>query len=118
MKSFSLPAGRYTIADACVTGDYYDEVILDEFIDWSSGDCGIINEDVFLYCTGSDGAATVRRTNEEKLGVVGIDAANISIVPSSRVVDHYGVTLQFDDEVVIKVYHDAIVVNDEYRIRV
>ena len=119
MKTFTMPAGRYLIADACVTGEYYDQ-FLDEWIDFSAGEADIVGDGVFLYCTGSDGAYEVKRLDNESVGVFGVDAANVSIVPASRVQPPWhnrGVTVEFDNEFDVKVYHDAIIVGDEYRIR-
>ena len=119
LKTFTMPAGNYVIADICITSDDYYYKVLDEWINFNSGWSAIIADGIFLYCTGSDGACDVERLNEEPVGTFPIDAANISIVPAAYAhKKRHGVPVEFDKEFMVKVYDDAIIIGDEYRIRI
>ena len=116
MKTVTLPAGDYVIADVCAVSDSYYQEILDEWIDFGEGEWDIVGDGVFLYCTGADGEWDVKTLENESVGVVGVDAANISIIPEA-LAERDGVPVTFDDEFTVKVYHDSVIVGDAYRIR-
>ena len=120
MKTFTMTPGKYVITDACMTY-YYDDFILDGFMDFDRGESDKFGSTV-LVCTGGDGAGYVRDMDNELVGQFGTDAANISIFPvkvirDGGVPDHYGTFVEFDEEFEVKVYHDAMVIGDRYRVR-
>ena len=118
--TYTLTPGKYVITDACqALNDYYDDVLLPEFIEFGRGEnCQV--ESTVIACSGSDGGGYVRTTDGEIVGEFGMDAANVSILPyeMTKPVDpHYGTVVEFDTEFTVVVYHDAMVIGDRYRVR-
>ena len=116
-----MTAGTYYITDCCSTHyDYYMNFLLgdglgDEWSKWGTkkGSC-------FIRATGADGSGYVRDMDNNIVGEWGSDAANISVVPAKLCGDvksHYGMKVTFEDDFIIKCYHDAIVIGDRYRVR-
>ena len=120
MKTFKMTAGTYYITDCCMThDDYYDNFLLKEGGDnWDVW--GTKMGSSFIRATGADGAGVVRDMNNNIVGSWGSDAANVSVVPAKLcddVPEHCGTKVTFDDDFIIKVYHDSIIVGDRYRVR-
>ena len=122
MIEFKMTAGTYYITDACMAWDgYYDGCLLgDDYGDsWSGAGCK--KGSSFVRATGYDGAGDILDMNNQVVGHWGSDAANVSVIPA-KVVDrevpaHYGMKVTFDEDFVIKSYHDTIVIGDRYRVR-
>ena len=115
MKSFTLKAGRYMVADGCQS-EKYDDVILDVFIDFDGGESAMAGEAV-VYCTGSDGLAGFETYAKKELGVIGIDAANVSVFPAEdAVANAKGHFVEFADDFEVVAYHDALVIGGKYRV--
>ena len=121
MNEFKMTAGTYYITDACSAHEgYYMDFLLGPEMgdDWSRD--GVKKGSTFIRPTGYDGGGDVYDMNNQVVGHWGSDAANVSVVPAKvcpPVAEHYGTKVTFDDDFVIKVYHDAIVIGDRYRVR-
>ena len=105
MTNFTLPAGRYLIADGCNANDeYYDNVLLDTFIEWDEGEYGMANDETFIYCTGNDGGGDVH-DGDTKIGEFGIDASNLAVIPAEFIDEDQtgGVWVEFTEEFTITV---------------
>ena len=117
MNTFHMTAGTYYITDACSTHDgYYMDFLLSH--EWE--DEGSKLGSTFIKPTGFDGSGFVRDMDNNIIGEWGSDAANVSVVPAKlcpSVPAHYGTMIEMEDDFIIKVYHDAIVIGDRYRVR-
>ena len=119
MKSFTMTAGTYYITDCCSAHEgYYDDFLLqNEWHQW-----GVKLGSTFIRETGADGSGFVYDMENNIIGRWGSDAGNISVVPAKVCSDmdkipHYGTMVTFEEDFIIKVYHDSIVVGDKYRAR-
>ena len=120
MKTYTMTPGRYVITDACSAHeDYYLNFLLPGFEDLDRGESGKFGSTV-VTSTCSDGCGDVRDMDNNIVGQWGSDAANISVIPvavTGDVPSHYGTVIEFDSEFEVKVYHDAIVVGNKFRVR-
>ena len=121
--TYTMTPGKYVITDACMSYEnYYDGCLLPGFEELDRGESVKCGSSV-VTSTCSDGAGYVRDMDNEIVGEWGSDAANISVIPAKvvrgdgTVPTHYGTFIEFAEEFEVKVYHDAIVIGDRYRVR-
>ena len=121
MKSFTLRPGHYVIADACVVKEeYYDDFLLNAFIDLGHGEAVQAGSSVILV-TGADGLYDVtHKTTGEVLATIPVDAANVAVVPAKMVPGGHpdGLDIVLTEETEVVCYYDAMVIGDEFRIRI
>ena len=119
--TFTLNPGHYVIGDACVTSEeYYENVLLDEFIELGHGESVQAGESVIL-ATGSDGLYSVtHKDTGENLKDIPVDAANVAIVPASEVPGpgHSGLDVVFTEPFDVVCYDDAMVIGGQFRVRI
>ena len=117
LNIFTMTAGIYYITDACMSDDWYYDWLLKFEWETNGEKCG----STFIRHTGFDGSYPITNMKNEIVGYSGSDAANVSIVPAkviSNMPSHMGIKVEFKEDFVVKSYHDAIVIDDEYRIRI